>query len=181
MANERAFWGTVALGGIIALLVLLGQQESVEEASGLWSTADEPDPLAFVCLDHDGLARHDHVTLKIFIDDEQQVIPGSIGINSGVCNQNGGNMHAVHTHNDGGLLHIELNDAGDVPLGVFFDIWGVHFDETGVFDHRANETHEMSMYVFNSDEQASEENRVNSFDDYLLLNGETIEVHYKAR
>ena len=55
------------------------------------------------------------------------------------------------------------------------------FDASNNIDHRANETHEMSMYVFNSDEQASEENRVNSFDDYLLLNGETIEVHYKAR
>jgi hypothetical protein len=116
--------------------------------------------------------------LKIFIEGEQETIPGEIGINSGVCNQQGENMHTVHTHNDQGTLHIELNEAGDVPLGVFFDIWGVHFDETGIFDHRVNETHEMRMHVFASGEVASEENRVTTFDAYLLQNGETIEVHY---
>jgi hypothetical protein len=121
------------------------------------------------------------VALKIFIDGEPETIPGLIGINSGVCNSEGENMHAVHTHGDEGTLHIELNEAGDVPLGVFFDIWGVHFDETGIFDHRVNDTHEMRMYVIASGEVASEENRVTSFDEYLLQNGETIEIHYQAR
>jgi len=34
--------------------------------------------------------------------------------------------------------------------------------------------------VFASGEVASEENRVTTFDAYLLQNGETIEVHYHA-
>jgi hypothetical protein len=36
------------------------------------------------------------------------------------------------------------------------------------------------MHVFASGEVASEENRVTTFDAYLLQNGETIEVYYQA-
>ena len=78
-------------------------------------------------------------------------------------------------------LHEELNEPGNVSLGVFFDIWGHHFNETGIFDYRVNATHEMVMHVHASNENASEENRVTSFDDYLLQNGEVIEVHYRAK
>lgn len=178
MASDRFIWGTITTGAIIVLLVVLAQSPDSEGTESLWSSADEPDDLALVCLDHSELTRHDHVTLNIFIDGDQQTVLEGIGINSGVCNQEGATMHAVHTHNDKGTLHIELSDAGDVSLGVFFDIWGVHFDETGIFDHRVNETHEMRMHVFASGSQASEENRVTSFDDYLMQNGETIEVYY---
>lgn len=176
--QERLVWGTIVAVAIAGLVVLLSQQSGLDEVETIWSSADEPDPLAFVCLDHNGLARHDHVTLKVFVEGEQQTIPGGIGINSGVCNQQDANMHAVHTHNEGGTLHIEMNDGGDVSLGVFFDIWGVHFDETGIFDHRVNDTHSMRMHVFASGSEASEANQVDSFDDYLLQNSEVIEVYF---
>ena len=88
-------------------------------------------------------------------------------------------MHTVHTHSPGERLHIELKEAGDVPLGVFFDIWGVHFDDTGIFDYRVNATHGITMHVFQDGQQASESNQVTSFDDYLLLNGEIIEIYFQ--
>jgi len=180
MARDRLLWTIITGTAILGLVLLLVQDSSTEEpVNSIWSSADEPDSLALECLDHTGLARHDHVTLKIFIDGEREMIPSETGINSGVCNTQGENMHTVHTHTDQ-TLHIELNEAGDVPLGVFFDIWGVHFDETGIFDHRVNETHEMRMHVFASGEVASEDNRVTTFDAYLLQNGETIEVYYQA-
>ena len=145
------------------------------------STADSPDPLALECLDHDGLARHDHVTLQIFIDENPHTVEAAIGIHTDVCNGNENNMHAVHTHDDTGRLHVELNEPGDVPLGVFFDIWGYHSNETGIFDYRVNSTHEFVMYVHPSGENATEEHRVTSFDDYLILNGEVIELHYRVK
>lgn len=145
------------------------------------STADSPDPLALECLDHSELARHDHVTLQIFIDGNPYTVESAIGIQTDICNGNENNMHTVHTHDDTGRLHVELNEPGNVSLGVFFDIWGHHFNETGIFDYRVNSTHEMVMHVHASNENASEENRVTSFDDYLLQNGEVIEVHYRAK
>ena len=154
---------------------------SVNASANLTSTADSPDPLALECLDHNGLARHDHVTLKIFINGNPYTIESAIGIQTDICNGNENYMHTIHTHDDTGRLHVELNDAGDISLGVFFDIWGFHFDETGIFDHRVNSTHEMVMYVHASNENASEENQVHSFDDYLIQNGEVIEVHYRPK
>ena len=197
MTNETRFW-TIFTGLSVALLVALlaydaGRCESgeaspsssvndeVQPPVNLASTADDPDPLSTECLDHDGLARHDHVTLEIHVDGVQQTVESNIGIQTEVCYGSENNMHAVHTHDTSGRLHIELNEAGDVPLGVFFDIWGVHFNETGIFDYRTNSTHEMAMYVYQSGEVATEDNRVNSFDEYLILNGETIEVHYRPK
>jgi hypothetical protein len=37
------------------------------------------------------------------------------------------------------------------------------------------------MHVHASGESATEDNRVTSFDDYLLQNGEVIEVHYRTK
>ena len=85
MASERFIWGTITTGAVIVLLVLLGQQEALESSNGLWSTADDPHPLSLECLDHGNLFRHDHVTLKIFIEDERYTIPENLGINTGVC------------------------------------------------------------------------------------------------
>ena len=144
------------------------------------STADSPDPLALDCVQHSGLARHDHVTVQIFIDNNSYTVESNIGINTDACNENE-NMHTIHTHDDTGKLHVELNEPGNISLGVFFDIWGHNFNETGIFDYRINATHEMVMYVHASGENATEENRVLSFDDYLLQNGEVIEVHYRAK
>lgn len=202
MNRETAFWSTVTALALAALLILYAQDsglferdsnetDSIEgdtspDTSGnstesQSSTADSPDPLALECLDHSGLARHDHVTLQIFIDGNPYTVASAIGIQTDICNGNENNMHTVHTHDDTGKLHVELNEPGNVSLGVFFDIWGHHFNETGIFDYRVNATHEMVMHVHASNENASEENRVTSFDDYLLQNGEVIEVHYRAK
>jgi hypothetical protein len=152
---------------------------AVNASANLTSTADSPDSLALECLDHSGLARHDHVTLQIFIDGNPYTIESAIGIQTDVCNGNENYMHTIHTHDDTGKLHVELNEAGNISLGVFFDIWGYHFDETGIFDYRANATHEMAMYIHASNEDATEDNRVTSFDDYLIQNGKMIKIHYR--
>ena len=199
MSRETTFWTVFTALALAALLAFYAQDQgffeseseqssptesetsppTVNSSANQTSTADSPDPLALECLDHSGLARHDHVTLQIFIDGNPYTIESAIGIQTDVCNGNENYMHTIHTHDDTGKLHVELNEAGNISLGVFFDIWGYHFDESGIFDYRANATHEMAMYIHASNENATEENRVTSFDDYLIQNGEVIEVHYR--
>lgn len=185
MNSETRIWTIITTLSLAALLILLAQQyggdlfnQSSDESSKndeiiLTSTADNPDPIAQNCLDHSGLARHDHSNLKIYINGGEQMIPSSLGINTEVCNQEGGNMHAVHTHDGSGKLHIESNEDIDIPIGVFFDIWGVHFNETGIFDYRVNSTHELIMTI---DGIANYD-----FDNYLLINGKEIAVVYQER
>jgi len=199
MNRETTFWTIVATLALAVILVLYAQDaglfeqeeapavpagETTSTSENLASTADSPDSLSLECLDHGELSsesRHDHVTLQIFIDDTPYTVESSTGVQTDVCNGNENNMHVIHTHDASGRLHIEVNEAGDVPLGVFFDIWGQHFNETGIFDYRVNSTHEMVMHVHASGESATVENRVTTFDDYLLQNGEVIEVHYRAK
>ncbi|RJU80609.1 MAG: hypothetical protein DWB99_08280 [Candidatus Poseidoniales archaeon] len=147
---------------------------SSENTGGSYNTSNNPDPISQDCLDHDGLARHDHATLQIFINGQQEVIPANVGIMTDICNKDGEEMHAVHTHDSSGRLHIESNEDIDIPIGVFFDIWGHHFDETGIFEYRVNSTHELIMTVGGQE--------IDQYDDYLLINtSDIIEIRYQEK
>ena len=77
--SETRIWSIITTLSLAALLILLAQQyggelfnQSEDESSEsdeiiLSSTADNPDPIAQNCLDHSGLARHDHSNLNIYI------------------------------------------------------------------------------------------------------------------
>jgi len=172
--TESKAWATVT---IVSLLILISSSLSgclEEESSELYNSSNDPDPISQDCLNHDGLARHDHATLQIFINGEQEVIPANVGIMTDICNKDGEEMHAVHTHDSSGKLHIESNEDIDIPIGVFFDIWGHHFDETGIFEYRVNSTHELVMTVGGQE--------INDYDDYLLINtSDIIEIRYQEK
>jgi len=191
--NNGKFWSVVTTISFVLLIFVAAKQanfsvmdifssdekdeaieEETNETSEFTNSSLDPDPISRDCLDHDGLARHDHAVLKIFINGEQELIPANIGIMTEICNQQGEEMHAVHTHDSSGRLHIESNEPIDIPIGVFFDIWGHHFDETGIFEYRVNSTHEMIMTVGDT--------VVDSYDDYLLVNtSDVIEIRYQLR
>ena len=193
MNNESKFWSVVTTISFVLLIFIAAKQanfsvmdifsseekdeiieDETNETSELTNSSLDPDPISRECLDHDGLARHDHAVLKIFIDGEQELIPANIGIMTDICNEQGEEMHAVHTHDSSGRLHIESNEPIDIPIGVFFDIWGYHFDETGIFEYRVNSTHEMIMTVGDT--------VVDSYDEYLLVNtSDIIEIRYQLR
>ena len=188
MDNEQRIWSIITAVCFVALVVLVASEygfsldlnkESNTDASDdtegteLTSTADNPDPIALECLDHSGLARHDHSNLKIYLDGQQRLIPANVGINSEICNGETENMHAVHTHDRTGKLHIESNTDIDIPIGVFFDIWGVHFNETGIFEYRVNETFELVMTIDGVP--------TTDYDDYLLVDGKEIVISYQQR
>jgi len=181
--NQSKVWASISLVSMILLLAILAREydisltsifSSSDDSEEQYNSTSEPDPISQDCLDHDGLARHDHATLKIFINGEQEPIPANVGILTEICNKDGQEMHAVHTHDSSGRLHIESNEDIDIPIGVFFDIWGHHFDETGIFDYYVNETHELVMTVGGQ--------QVNEFDDYLLVNtSDIIEIRYQEK
>ena len=181
--NETSFWLLVTVTSLFLLLILVGQEygglfdndeSETAEVIPLTSTADDPDPLSLECVTHAmELGRHDHSNLSIYINGEEREIPKDMGINSEICNEQGGNMHTVHTHDATGKLHIETEANVDMPIGVFFDIWGVHFNETGIFDYRVSNTHELIMTV---DGIANYD-----FDDYLLVDGKEIAIIFQAR
>ena len=198
MNKESKTWATVTIVCLILLIALLSRENDIslskifssndesdypienvsnnttKESSELNNSSTDPDPISQDCLDHNGLARHDHAVLKIFINGNEEPIPGNVGILTDICNEDGEEMHAVHTHDSTGRLHIESNEDIDIPIGVFFDIWGHHFDETGIFEYRVNSTHELIMTVGGQ--------QINLYDDYLLVEtSDIIEIRYQEK
>ena len=144
---------------------LIGGSESNSEP--LTSTSEEMHPLGEICLNgQDVIAMHIHPSLTIRIDGDIFPIAQDTGIDTQTCP---GAMHMTHTHDATGKLHVESHTTEEVPLEVFFDVWGQHFDETGIFDHRDG-TIEMKVNgQINTDYQ-----------NLILADGQNIEITYTS-
>ena len=184
MNNESKLWGSLLILSVVALIIVVAYKEGLmdsvsSDSSGddtpivLGSTADTPDPKAFDCINHSGIVGHYHALLRISINGDAQTIPANVGVLTNACNTEDASMHIIHTHDDAGTLHIELNEPGPVELGVFFDIWGLHFNETGIADFRIDAEHEFLFYV--NGELST------SYDDHILEDGQVIDLVYREK
>ncbi len=71
----------------------------------------------------EGKAVHYHAHLDVFYDGEEVAVPANIGID--LERQV---ISPLHTHSEGGVIHVEADEAADFTLGQFLTEWGV---ETG--------------------------------------------------
>jgi len=138
--DENRIWMIFTAVCIISIIGLMEYQGMIDvlnqddsSNSQLYDTSDEMHSLGEICLEDHNVAMHFHPYLTIIIDGEQFEIPTNTGIDTETCPQA---MHMTHTHDDSGKIHVEGHQEVDVPLEVFFDVWGMHFDESGIFDHR---------------------------------------------
>lgn len=173
MKLEEGSWWMVFTAVCLASLVGLLEYEGIinliddsESAAPLSNTSEEMHPLGMECLDHEGLAMHFHPYLTILIDGNEYSIPGNTGIDTDVCK---GAMHMTHTHDDSGKIHVESKQVEEVPLEVFFDVWGKHFDETGIMEYRDG-TIEMTV-----DGQISTD-----YQNHILADGQNIVISYTS-
>jgi hypothetical protein len=98
------------------------------ERTGDPSTSDESTSLSenaeragIPVLDQEGTATHTHTMLRMTLDGEDLVVPPGIGIAA-----REGQIAAVHTHDDSGVLHVESPHRNDVyTIGQFLTLWGV--------------------------------------------------------
>jgi len=179
MKTETTIWGLISASAVVAILVLLKQEgyfdsdDSItnvaenEESVTIYSSADELHPLATACLNHAGLSVHIHPIVRIEINGSDVEIPTSLGVNTATCFDDN-NMHVTHTHDSTGKIHVELNEPADVPLAVLFDVWGKHFDSTGILDERIADDYVLSMTV---DGVSSDE-----FENHSLADGQDIVI-----
>ena len=173
MKTETTIWGLITASAIVAILVLLKQEgyfnSNDSNDAMIFSSADELHPLAKICLNHEGLAVHIHPILTIEINGSAVEIPTSVGVNTATCSSEQ-NMHVTHTHDSTGTIHVELNEQADVPLAVFFDVWGKHFDSTGILDERIADGYVLTMTV---DGVISDD-----FDNHILTDGQNIVISF---
>ena len=170
MNKESVFWLVITLSALAALGFLLGESDG----SPPFSTADERHSLADECIgSHDGgLAEHYHATVRISVLNETIAIPDDVGLNDNGCS-----MRPLHTHDSTGKIHLEFKESGvEAPLEAFFDIWGKHMDASGFDDYRVDDSHEFLMFVT---EEGGDRAQVNSFEDFIVKDGQLIELVYR--
>ena len=171
--QEGGWWmvfTALCLVSLVGLLEYKGEinlfEDDSESPAPLNNTSDEMHPLGEGCLTTHDVAMHFHPYLTILIDGEEYLIPSDTGIYTETC-ENG--MHMTHTHDATGKLHVEGHTVEEVPLEVFFDVWGKHFDETGIMEYRDG-TIEMTV-----DGQISTD-----FQNHILADGQNIVISYTS-
>ena len=93
-----------------------------------------------------------------------------IGIQDSECPEG---MRGIHTHDDTGKLHIETPNQIDAPIGAFFNIWGETFNSGQILDNTANSEYDIEMRV---NGVINEE-----YENYVMLDGDNIEIYYKQK
>lgn len=129
--------GGAALAVIVALVIL-------------YVTTPAPVPAIVTYCGGEGTVTHYHTLLVIDADGAQQPLPydssqsADIGYldSPGFTNSSlycpAGAIHAIHTHDGSGIIHVELPSslAGTTPtLGEFFEIWGEPLSTSEVWSY----------------------------------------------
>ena len=156
------FSGAVISTVFFVILTFTGNTELIENNN--WEIEE-------TCLgSHSSEISHTHSTLSIFIDGDEISIPQNIGIQDSVCPDG---MRGIHTHDDTGRLHIETPSQIDAPVGAFFNIWGETFNSEQIFNNVANSSKEVVMLV---NDVINDE-----FENYIMLDGDKIEIFYQEK
>lgn len=121
------------------------------------------DPTLTTCIEESALVMHIHVYLSIYINGEPYYIPANIGI-SQTCTR------PIHTHEAGGMIHVESPVAYPYTLGDFFLVWNQPFNKNQILNYTIDSTHKLTMTIngFPNDE----------FGKHVLQDGERIEIKY---
>ena len=177
--EEGSWWmvfTAVCLASLVGLLEYEGvinlfsesesKSESEPDSEPLFDTSTEMHPLGLECLNTHDVAMHLHPYLTIIIDGVESKISENTGIDTQTCSDA---MHMTHTHDDTGKIHLEGHTVEEVPLEVFFDVWGQHFDETGIFEYRDG-TIEMTV-----DGQSNTD-----YQNHILADGQNIVITYTS-
>ena len=130
----------------------------------VWLIANQPKTLESEIISKSGI--HWHPELTITVKGQKQEIPANIGI--GITHE------SIHTHDATGTLHLEIEGRvvkNDIKLGRFFKIWGKQFSSNCIFEFCNSPNGKVKMTV------NGQEN--NEFDNYLMKDGDKIEILYE--
>lgn len=93
-------------------------------------------------LAREGSGFHIHQHIDLSINGQPVTIPAGIGIN-----HIEGFISPLHTHDTGGVIHVESNVVRDFTLGQFFDVWGVRLTNNCIGGYCTDATHTLKVYA----------------------------------
>jgi sulfur carrier protein ThiS len=104
---------------------------------------------------------HIHPEIEVIINGEKQDIPPNIGVK-----QNG--MTALHTHEGGGVIHVESPIQKDFTVGDFFAVWGKIFTKDQIINSVVDESHQIIVTVNGSTVDTFENTVMNDNDKIII-------------
>lgn len=91
----------------------------------------------------EGTAQHFHTHLDVVVDGRPAPVRADLGVD-----ESGGRLAALHTHDAGGVLHVESpNPNGHYILGQLFNEWNVRLNQSGIGGLAAGGGQPLSAYV----------------------------------
>lgn len=109
---------------------------------------------------------HIHPNLTIIINGQKQEIPPNIGINI-TC------MNSIHTHEGGGVIHVESPIQRDFTLSDFFAVWDKPFDSQNILSFQTDDTHTIVVSVNGE--------IVDTFENTVLRDKDNIVISYQSK
>ena len=101
--------------GIVAGIVAALAYVSYDLDSKQISAAPSIDGIE--CNTKEFVALHNHAHLDFYVNGNPMTVPAQIGMVNNTC------LYWMHTHDTGGVIHIESPKSRDFMLGQFFSIW----------------------------------------------------------
>ena len=89
----------------------------------------------------EGNALHIHQHIDLNIEGTVVAVPAEIGINRADRF-----VSPLHTHDEGGVIHVESGTVRDFTLGELFDVWGVRFTAECIGSYCADATRTLRVY-----------------------------------
>lgn len=117
--------------------------------------------VALACTNGLAIKYHMHYDLKIIAEGQEKIIPANIGLTQN-C------MRAIHTHDEGGTVHIESPEKRDFALSDFFAVWGEIFSKDEILGYKTDLDRKIKMTV-NGKESSDYENFVPQDDDKIVI------------
>ncbi len=107
---------------------------------GTESTVSGGEAEAVGCSRTEQLTYHVHAHLAIFVEGQPVTVPANIGLRA-TC------ISWLHTHDAGGVIHVEAPSAHTYLLGSFFQVWGQPLDAAHLLDRAVDGQHELRVFV----------------------------------
>lgn len=121
-------WLAVGIVVVIVALALFARDARKKSDPAALTTRE----VALLCTTDMATTYHIHPEIAIRINGEDVIIPANIGIKP-TC------MTSIHTHDAGGIIHVESPIQKDFTLGDFFAVWEKDFSRDSILGNLAGE------------------------------------------
>lgn len=138
--KKIGFFGWLCIVLVVLVGISLWWAPRAKEAKTKQQQALSSRKAALLCTTDMATTYHIHPELQIRISGVEVPIPPNIGIQP-TC------MNSIHTHDGGGLIHIESPVQKDFTLGDFFAVWQKEFSKDKILDTTVTANTEIAVTV----------------------------------